>query len=136
MKKVAVKHSWFAESGFRFDASFHLSDGVNTKRIIEKHCPYPTTTLGNESTELFKGNIHKRVYVTSPEHGHMFFTASDMFRADTDSGKYISKKYSPYLEELELKKDWILVTRSGTLGKVVYVTEDYDGKIGTDDLVR
>ena len=136
MKTVTIKHSWFSESGLRFDASFHLSDGVNTKRIIEKYCPYPTTTLGNESAELFKGNIHKRVYVTSPEHGHMFFTASDMFRADIDSGKYISKKYSPYLQELKLKKDWILVTRSGTLGKVVYVTEDYDGKIGTDDLVR
>lgn len=136
MKTVTIKHSWFSESGLRFDASFHLSDGVNTKRIVEKYCPYPTTTLGAEAEELFKGNIHKRVYVTSPEHGHMFFTASDMFRSEVDSGKFISKKYSPHLEELELKKDWILVTRSGTLGKVVYVTEDYDGKIGTDDLVR
>jgi len=136
MKTVTIKHSWFSESDLRLDASFHLSDGVNTKRVIEKHCPYPTTILRDEAEELFKGNIHKRVYVPSPDYGHMFFTASDMFRADIDSGKYISKKYSPYLEELELKKDWILVTRSGTLGKVVYVTEDYDGKIGTDDLVR
>lgn len=136
MKTVKIKKSWFLDSGFRFDASFHLSDGVNTKRIIEKFCQYPTTTLGEEAEELFKGNIHKRVYVTSPEHGHMFFTASDMFRSEVDSGKYVSKKYSPHLEELELKKDWILITRSGTLGKVVYVTEDYDGKIGTDDLVR
>ncbi|GGK34466.1 type I restriction-modification system restriction endonuclease DNA specificity subunit HsdS [Yeosuana aromativorans] len=136
MKTVTVKHSWFSESDLRLDASFHLSDGVNTKRIIEKHCPYPTTTLRDEANELFKGNIHKRVYIGSAEYGNMFFTASDMFKSDVDSGRYISKKYSPYLEELELKKDWILVTRSGTLGKVVYVTEDYDGKIGTDDLVR
>lgn len=136
MKTVTIKNSWLSESGLRLDASYHLSDGVNTKRIIEKKCPYPTTTLKDEADELYKGNIHKRVYVTSPEHGYMFYTGSDMFRSDVDSGKYISKKYSPYLEELELKKDWILITRSGTLGKVVYVTDDYVGKIGTDDLVR
>jgi type I restriction enzyme S subunit len=40
------------------------------------------------------------------------------------------------LKELELKKDWILITRSGTLGKVVYTSEDNENSIGTDDLVR
>jgi len=136
MKTVTIKNSWLSESDLRLDASYHLSDGVNTKRIIDNKCPYPTVALREEADKLYKGNIHKRVYVTSPEHGHMFYTASDMFRSDIDSGKYVSKKYSPHLDDLELKKDWILITRSGTLGKVVYVTDDYVGKIGTDDLVR
>lgn len=136
MKTVSVKNKWFSDSDLRLDASFHLSDGVKTRRIIDKYCPYPKVPLKNEAAELFKGNIHKRVYVTSPEHGLMFYTASDMFKSDLNTGKYLSKKYSPYLKELELKKDWILITRSGTLGNVVYTTEDYEGKIGTDDLVR
>ncbi|WP_086478434.1 methylation-associated defense system restriction endonuclease subunit S MAD5 [Arenibacter amylolyticus] len=136
MKTVLVKNSWFSQSDLRLDASFHLSDGVNTKRIIENYCPYETVSIKDESKELFKGNIHKRVYVDSPENGLMFFTASDLFKALPESGKYISKKYSPYLKELELKKDWILITRSGTLGLVKYSTSDYEGFIGTDDLVR
>jgi type I restriction enzyme S subunit len=136
MKTVHINNSWFLDSDLRIDASFHLSDGVKTKRIIEKYCPYPTTTLAQESEQLYKGNIHKRVYVDSPENGYMFFTASDLFKSDVESNKFISKKYSSYLKELEIVRDWIFITRSGTLGKVFLTTSDYEGKIGTDDLVR
>jgi type I restriction enzyme S subunit len=136
MKITTIKQNWLKESGQRFDASYHLSDGVKTKRIIDKFCPYPTVSLIEESDSLFKGNIHKRVYVESEENGYMFFTASDLFKNSLETGKYISRRYSPYLKELELKKDWILITRSGTLGKVVFINSDFEGKIGTDDLVR
>lgn len=136
MKSVKVKRNWLVTSGLRLDASFHLSDGVRTRRIIDNFCPYPTTTISEEADDLFKGNIHKRVYVDSPNHGHQFYSASDLFKLDPESGRYISKKYSPYLKELELKKDWILITRSGTLGKVINTRADHEGKIGTDDLVR
>lgn len=136
MRTTIIKNSWVAESIQRLDASYHLSSGVSAKRTINKLNPYPTTTLGAESSELFKGNIHKRVYVTSPEHGLMFYTASDLYKSSIDSGKYVSKKYSPYLSELELNKDWILITRSGTLGKVVCTNRDHEGRIATDDLIR
>ena len=135
MKIQKVKKSWMAKNTHRIDSPFHLSDGVHSKRIIES-CPFEKTTLRKESKELYKGNIHSRVYVDSDEHGLPFLTASDMFKADLNSGKYISKKYSPYLKELALKKDWIVITRSGTLGKVLYVNKDFEGKIGTDDLIR
>ncbi|MBL6444702.1 restriction endonuclease subunit S [Fulvivirga sp. 29W222] len=136
MKSVKVKKNWLVNSGVRFDASYHLSDGVKTKWIIDNFCPYPKTTIEKESKELYKGNIHKRVYVDSPTNGNQFYSASDLFKQDLDSGKFVSKKYSPHLKELELKKDWILITRSGTLGKVVCTTSDHEGKTGTDDLVR
>ncbi|WP_192347900.1 restriction endonuclease subunit S [Algoriphagus sp. Y33] len=136
MKVLKVKSSWLSESDLRLDAPFHLSDGVKTKRLIEKFCPYELTTIEDESLNLYKGNIHKRVYVSSPEHGYMFYTASDLFKADLETGKYVSKRYSSYLKELELKRNWILITRSGTLGKVLLTSEDHEKKIGTDDLVR
>lgn len=135
MKVQKIKKSWMVAHAHRIDAPFHLSDGVRTKLLL-KECPYKKTTLEEESKDLFKGNIHRRVYVDSEEHGYPFLTASDMFKSDLYSGKYISKKYSPYLKELALKKDWIVITRSGTLGKVLYTNEDFDGKIGTDDLIR
>lgn len=36
----------------------------------------------------------------------------------------------------ELKKDQILITRSGTIGRVIYVTDTHSGHIGSDDLIR
>lgn len=136
MKALIVKKSWLSESDLRLDAPFHLSDGVKTKRLIDQFCPYQITTIKDESLELYKGNIHKRVYVTSSDHGYMFYSASDLFKSEPETGKYVSKKYSPYLKELELKKNWILITRSGTLGKCVLTTQYHEKKIGTDDLVR
>lgn len=136
MKTVKISSNWLAESHLRMDASYHLSEGVNAKRLIEKFCPFETVKLKEEASDLFKGNIHKRVYVSSPEQGLMFYSASDLFKSNMSSGKYVSKKYSPHLEDLELKKEWILVTRSGTLGKVTYTSSDHEGKIGTDDLIR
>ena len=135
MKTVKIKKSFVIEGNCRIDAPFHLSDGVLSLRLM-KNCPYPTTVLLEESEELFKGNIHKRIYVDNEEFGFPFFTASDMFKADLNSGKFISKKYSPYLEELKLKKDWIVITRSGTLGNVLYTNADFENKMGTDDLIR
>lgn len=135
MKIEKIKKSWMIAHGHRIDAPFHLSDGGRTKLLLN-NCPYDKTTLIEESKELFKGNIHRRVYVDSSEHGYPFLTASDMFKADLQSGKYISKKYSPYLKELTLKKDWIGITRSGTLGNVLYINSSFEGKIGTDDLIR
>ena len=136
MKALTIKTSWLSESGLRLDAPFHLSDGVKTKRLIEKFCPYDLTSISEESLELYKGNIHKRVYVSSPDFGHMFYTASDLFKSDLHTGKYVSKKYSVYLKELELKTNWILITRSGTLGKVLLTSNDHQKKIGTDDVIR
>lgn len=136
MKNIIVKKSWLSNSDLRLDASFYLSDAVKTKIIFESHCPYDKVSLKSEALELFKGNIHKRVYVSSPEAGLTFLSASDLFKADTETRTYVSKKYSPYLKELELQKGWIFITRSGTLGKVVFTNKEHEGKIGTDDLVR
>lgn len=136
MKALKVKNSWLSESGLRLDSPFHLSDGVITRRLIDKFCPYSITTLKNEVSELFKGDIHKRVYVSSGNGSMEFYTASDLLKTNILNPKYVSKKYSPHLEVLKLYAGWILITRSGTLGKILLTNNTHEGKIGTDDLVR
>ena len=74
MKITSVKNNWFKHSGQRLDASYYLSDGVKTKRVIQELCPYGTVSLKDESLELYKGNIHKRVYVPASKNGIPFYT--------------------------------------------------------------
>lgn len=136
MKVVAINSSWLSISGSRLDASYHLSDGINTKRIIKEFCPYDSRELKDLCSDLYKGDIHKRIYVPSADYGYIFYTASDLFKSDLNSGKFISKKLSPHLDKLELKKGWILISRSGTLGRVIFTNEEHEGTIGTDDMVR
>ncbi len=134
MKALSVKHKWFGESDLRLDASYHLSDGPLTKLKL-KNSPYETTILSKETKDIFKGNIFKRTYVENSNVGYQFMTASDMMKNNIDSETFISKKYTK-LANLMLEKNWILVSRSGTLGNTVFTNDDFEGVVGTDDLIR
>jgi len=135
MKALKVKNSWLSDSDLRLDASYHLSDGPIAKAKL-KSSPYKVTTLINECDRIFSGNIFKRTYVESDRNGWPYLTGSDMVKADINSGKYISKKYTTQAENLRIKKDWILISCSGTLGNCIYTNKDFDGRIGTHDLIR
>lgn len=134
MKTLKVKRNWFKESGQRLDASYHLSDGPITKLIL-KNSPYHLTTLLKETEAIFKGNIFKRVYVDNPNTGHPFMTASDMMKSDLNSGKFVSKKYTN-VANLMVDENWILTSRSGTLGNTIYTNKGFKKFLVTDDLIR
>lgn len=134
MKTLKVKKSWFSESDLRLDASYHLSDGPITKIKLKKS-PYKTSNLSAETKGIFKGNIFKRTYVSNIEDGFTFMTASDMMKSDINGGKFVSRKYTN-TANLLLKKHWILVSRSGTIGNTVFTNKDFEGIVGTDDLIR
>ena len=132
---LKVQSSWFKESGQRLDASYHLSDGPITKLKL-KNSPFALTTLSQECERIFSGNIFKRSFVESEEYGWPYITGSDMMKTEIDSGKFISKKYTTQKDNLALRKGWILVTCSGTLGNVVFTNEEFSDKIATHDLIR
>jgi type I restriction enzyme M protein len=52
----------------------------------------------------------------------------DLAKAKTDQLRLISQMY--------LHRGMILITRSGTIGRVVYATKYHDGAIGTEDVIR
>lgn len=135
MKSIQIKNSWFNDSDLRLDASYHLSDGPLTKLKL-KDSPYELTTLSQECVKIFSGNIFKRTYVNDTKNGWPYLTGSDMIKADINSGKYISKKYTAQAENLQIHKNWILITCSGTLGNCVFTDEDFEGRVGTHDLIR
>lgn len=135
MKVAITKNSWLKDSDLRLDATFHLSQSIQIKHLFQKS-PYILSTIGDQSDKIFSGNIFKRVYVKNPHNGIPYITGSDMIKQDIDSEKYISKKQVHYLQNLILKKDWILVSCSGTLGNTVFTNELFQNKIATHDLIR
>lgn len=101
-------------TNLRVDASYHLSEGQEVKRIINS-CPYEMLTIKDVSSDIFIGGRAKRVYVTKKEHGIPFLSSSDILQADLENVKLASKKYTPNLEQMKLKKGWTLISRSGTM---------------------
>lgn len=135
MKFGAVKRKNFNQCAYRFDPDIHLSDGVIVRDTIDA-LPYEKLNVGEASERVFYGNIFSRVFVNKPDYGVEYLAASDTVLANLHTGRYLSKKQAEKLNYLRLKKDWILVTCSGTLGNVTYTNRCFEDKIVTHDLIR
>ena len=134
MKTSSINFVASSQKGLRFDASFHLSDGLVTKRKVLTS-PYNMKTIGDVSSRIFFGNRAKRVYVTNPEHGIPFLSSSNILQADLENVKLASKKYMP-VEEMKLEKGWTLISRSGTIGNCAFANAKHAQKLASEDVIR
>lgn len=135
MKTIIAKNNWLKDSDLRLDASFHLSEGVLATHIL-KTSKVKCESLKNLTTDVFMGPRFKRYYVSNPDNGVPFMGGSDMQKSSLSGLKLISKKMTKEIQQLYLKKGWILVTRSGTIGQSVFTNEDFEGKTATEDVIR
>jgi len=121
----------------RLDASYHASSGRQALLAIKKS-GLRTDRLDHVCllNGIFIPGRFRRVYVDDPEHGVRWLSPSDMQKADLSDLGYVSRKYTPDLDILRIHKEWILLSRSGTIGNLVYVRSDMDGLIGSDDIIR
>ena len=135
MKTGSVNYSINAQKGLRFDASFHLSEGLLVKRKIASS-PYEMLTIKDISSDIFYGNRAKRVYVSKREKGIPFLSSSDILQADLENVKLASKKYTPCIEQMTLEKGWTLISRSGTIGNCAFANAKHAQKLASEDVIR
>ncbi|WP_106484838.1 restriction endonuclease subunit S [Bacteroides sp. Marseille-P3684] len=121
--------------GYRIDPDVHLSDGVQAREQLTLS-PYDLSTVGENASKVFLGNIFSRVFVKDIKHGMPYLAASDTVLANIETGRYLSHKQVKKLKYLILKSDWILITCSGTLGNVIYTNKTFENHIATHDLIR
>jgi len=119
----------------RFDASFHLSDGVLAKVHVCKS-PYGCRMIGDVAERIFHAGRWKRTYVSNPDYGIELIGSSDMLKSDLNNIKLISRKYTPDIEDKNLKKGWILISCSGTIGNTVFTTKEHAEKLASQDVIR
>lgn len=77
----------------------------------------------------------KRIYCDK-QHGEGFYLPSQMMDVYPVADKFISRLADCDMDELRLKKDTLLLTRSGTIGSVSYVSRTLDRKVFSDDVIR
>ena len=114
----------------RFDASFHLSKGkLYNAYIKEKYQWKPLS----EEANITRPNLFKRCYVKK---GLALLSGSDIFLAIPNSDKYLSRKTTKDIEQLELHEGCILMPRSGTICQVTFANSQHDKKLGSEDIIR
>lgn len=126
------------EFGFekRFDGSFYypLADLVIEKLKESKH---PVATLSDRELieKVFIPGRFKRIYVNK-EFGIPFLSGKNIVQMQPEDLKYLSRSKTKNLDNYIIKKDWILITCSGTIGRTALVTSEWNGWSATQHILR
>lgn len=126
----------------------HLNESIARVRRFDEIEGWSVMTLSQveKGIKIFKGPRLKteNVIVTSPEEGTNvvgYFTPSAMLQDKRDSAKLIdlakaSKKQLRDYDIVTVHEGDLLLTRSGTIGRLAYVSSVMDGQIVSDDMIR
>ncbi|MCZ8230400.1 N-6 DNA methylase [Flavobacterium sp.] len=78
---------------------------------------------------------HKRNYVVNNENSLPFYSGSQILQIRSFNLKYQPRDYKPAKNHI-VEKNWILITRSGSTGRVVIVNEIMAGTMISEHVIR
>ncbi|WP_316608551.1 restriction endonuclease subunit S [uncultured Ruminococcus sp.] len=121
----------------RVDASYHVPI---VDAIVEHMKKYAAevTTVGDSrvSKDVLLPPRFARVYVEEG-YGSVLIGGKQINELDPSGKKYLSRtKHKKLMKKLEVAQNTILVTRSGTIGKVVLVPKHWEHWIPSDHIIR
>jgi type I restriction enzyme S subunit len=127
-----------SELAGRIDGSYH----VPIVDAIVKHLKInaaEVTTVGDNriSKEIILPGRFKRIYVEEGQ-GRVFFGGKQIYELDPSNKKFLSSAMHSkrITKELEISENTILITRSGTLGKVNIAPKHWEHWIASDHIIR
>lgn len=122
----------------RFDGSYH----VPIVQTIEQHLQNnakEVTTISDEkiSCAIILPGRFKRIYVEEGN-GIVFFGGKQIYELDPSNKKYLSLKHhgERIKKQLTLHQNMIMITCSGTIGKVNIVPEHWEGWTANQHIIR
>ena len=84
---------------------------------------------------IFYPGRHKRNYVEPNDNSVPFYSGTQILQVRPFDIKYQPIYYKPARKHF-VEKDWILITRSGSTGRVVMVTDSMAGSMVTEHVIR
>lgn len=117
----------------RLDASYHIPLAKSAVEALG-HCSYPICPLSSVARVYLPGRF-RRVYVSS-EYGVPFLQGSHIPFMRPYDLKYLSRRSERDLGQCRVEHLWILITRSGTIGRVSLVSKYIHGWAASEHLIR
>lgn len=132
-----VRFDWLADQGFRLDSSPYLSGAYEARKLIEMlPGTKPLQELVRAPNGIFHAGRSARHWVTDPEYGVPFFSSTDILEADSSFLPLIAKSAVEDNPRLLIERDWTLITRSGTIGRMTYARSDMNGFACSEHVLR
>ncbi len=122
----------------RLDGSYHVPtvDAI-IKRLRKTAAEITTVADPRISKDIILPGRFKRVYVEEGQ-GIVFFGGKQIYELDPSNKKYLSLTHhgARIKKELELEENMVLITCSGTVGKVAFVPEHWQGWTANQHIIR
>lgn len=133
--KSSVSSTALAFGGQRLDADFHTAQAASVTSILAS-VPVPVKNLG-DLCDVYTLDRFKRVYTSDAAKGWPYLSASEAFLFRPHSERWIAKSHAPPDAERHfVKRKWVLLSTSGSVGRVLYATSNLEGFFLTHDLAR
>ncbi len=142
IKWCSVSLSDMVSRGKRLEASVFDVDAKQARESVYRG-KYGTVILYGDSglieTAYYPGWMQrsrlKRIWCDKP-YGEGFYLPSQMTDLYPVPEKHISRLADCDMDELRLKENTLLLTRSGTIGNISYVSKTLAGCVFSDDVIR
>jgi len=131
---TTVPAHWVYQGKNRLDAGYYTAKANAALRAVND-CGFEIQSLEKLTEPLYYPGRFKRVYAKNPENGTPFLTASEMLHFRPTSAEYFANNTSA-AEICRVQQGWILITRSGTVGRCVIVGKRLATFAITDDAIR
>lgn len=125
--------------GQRLDCGPYMSGALEAKiRLEEMACKkeHLIDLCVGGSAGIFHAGRESRSWVTDPDFGVPFVSSSSILAADLSGLPLISKKQVSSNPLFTIRHGWTLITRSGTIGRMVYSRPDMDGLACSEHVMR
>jgi type I restriction enzyme S subunit len=135
VEHFSIGSQWLRKSGsVRLDASFYNPRVAHAIETLNRS-GLELTTLGEVCERIFIPGRFARTYVEQ-EFGIPFLQGSHIVHFQPADIKFVSPTVHKHIEKWVIHKDWILVTRSGTVGRVAITPEAWDGWAASEHILR
>lgn len=130
-------HDIYDNPNLRLDATHYDRETANALQELRKS-GHPLKRLSEIADVLLPGQF-ARIWAKDAQHGRRYINATDLMSLNSigvAEERFLSKETKTDINELVIRKGWLLLTCSGTIGRLFYVTERMDGWVATHDLIR
>lgn len=121
----------------RLDSPTFINWGINILELFQNKT-LDFFPLKSFKVKVSRPGIFKRIKVNG-ENGLPYIKGSELSLINPFSNcEYLSKTKTPFLSELKLVEDQILLTCAGTVGDVTLITKEFEEKkaVGSQDIIR
>lgn len=124
---------WLYADEQRLDGGYYAQEAIAARRII-MDSQFPITPFGQLVKDIWYPNRFKRVW-SDPKFGVAFLGGTEILHLRPDP-KYISRQETSKIDELICSHNSLLITRSGSVGRVVLANKTIAGKALSEHVIR